>query len=218
MAGVAGVTSPSIRSLLAANAVTLAAALAFEWPLGWLLWPYWIQSVLVGWYARKRMLELQRFSTKGLSANGRAVPETAEGKRSIATFFALHYGLFHAGYLVFLTREHAVAGAVDVLALIACGISFALSQRQAWAVQHAADLRGCPNLGTLTFLPYLRIVPMHAAIIFGTNFGDSGEASIVLLFVGLKTAADVGMDVVDRRLAMRAAERVGAADAEAAGR
>ena len=41
----------SSRNLLLSNAATLGAALVLHWDLGWLLWPYWIQSVIVGWYA-----------------------------------------------------------------------------------------------------------------------------------------------------------------------
>ncbi|MFX7674914.1 hypothetical protein ABTJ60_20225, partial [Acinetobacter baumannii] len=37
--------SRPVRNLLLANGATLAAALLLEWDAGWLLWPYWIQSV-----------------------------------------------------------------------------------------------------------------------------------------------------------------------------
>jgi hypothetical protein len=84
--------SRPVRNLLLANGATLAAALLLEWDAGWLLWPYWIQSVVIGWYARRRMLALVRFSTEGFTSNGRRVPEDESGKRSTANFFALHYG------------------------------------------------------------------------------------------------------------------------------
>ena len=61
--------SPSARNLVLANAATLAGALYFDWNVGWLLWPYWMQSVVIGWYARKRMLSLHRFSTEGFTSN-----------------------------------------------------------------------------------------------------------------------------------------------------
>ena len=199
----------SARNLLLANGATLAAALAFDWDSGWLLWPYWIQSVIIGWYARRRMLALRQFTTKGLSSNGRRVPEDAAGKRSVANFFAMHYGFFHLGYLVFLWQQHALAGsALDLLVLVACGVSFALSQRQTYAAQHAADLRGKPNLGTLMFMPYLRVVPMHVAIIAGGLLPDIGG---VWLFVALKTAVDLALDAIDRKLALRSADKVAAA-------
>ena len=196
--------SPSARNLLLANAATLAAALAFDWGVGWLLWPYWLQSVVIGWYARRRMLALQRFSTEGFTSNGQRVPEDDRGKRSTANFFALHYGFFHLGYLVFLAAEHRPGAPWDWLLLLACGASFVLSQRQTYREQHAADLRGRPNLGALMFTPYLRVVPMHLAIIVGA--GSSGSGAL-WLFTGLKTASDLALDWIDRRMAVRAAER-----------
>jgi len=196
--------SPSIGHLLLANTVTLAAALLLDWDAGWLLWPYWIQSVVIGVYARKRMLALVRFSTEGFTSNGKRVPEDDSGKRSTANFFAVHYGFFHFGYLVFLLNQHRVGSVLDAAILLACGVSFVLSQRATYAAQHAADLKGVPNLGALMFTPYLRVVPMHLAILLGAH---STGAWMLTLFTLLKTASDVLFDVVDRRIAERAALR-----------
>lgn len=202
--------SPSARHLLLANAATLGAALLLHWPASWLLWPYWLQSVVIGWYARQRMLGLDRFSTEGFTSNGRRVPEDdPASKRSTANFFALHYGVFHLGYLLFLCKEHALHARWDWLVLVACGTSFVLSQRETYAVQHAADLRGRPNLGTLMFTPYLRIVPMHLAILLGAKLG--GGAAMLAGFTALKTVSDLLLDRIDRRMATPRAERAGAA-------
>jgi hypothetical protein len=199
--------SPSIRHLLRANAATLGAALLLHWPPGWLLWPYWLQSVVIGWYARRRMLGLDRFSTEGFKSNGRRVPEDdPASKRSTANFFTVHYGVFHLGYLFFLCKEHALHAGWDWLVLFACGVSFVLAQRETYAVQHAADLRGRPNLGTLVFTPYLRIVPMHLAIVLGTKLG--GSTAMLVLFTGLKTASDLLLDHIDRRIATPVAPQV----------
>jgi hypothetical protein len=199
---------PSTRNLLLSNAATIAAALVFDWSPGWLLWPYWIQSVVVGWYARKRMLSLARFSTEGFTSNGRRVPEDDAGKRSTANFFALHYGFFHLGYLVFLCAEHRMGAGWDWLLLAGCGASFVLSQRQTYAIQHAADLRGRPNLGALMFTPYLRVVPMHLAILLFANLG--GGDGMLIAFTLIKTASDLALDAIDRRMAVRSADRVAA--------
>ena len=199
--------SPSTRSLLLANVATLAAALVFQWPAGWLLWPYWIQSVVIGWYARKRMLGLYRFSTDGFTSNDEPVPENEKGKRSTANFFTLHYGFFHLAYLIFLGAEHPLVAGWDLVVLAACAASFVLSQRQTYAVQHDADLRGRPNLGTLMFTPYLRVLPMHLSILIGAALG--GGTGLLVLFTVLKTASDVGMDAIDRRMAEKHADKVG---------
>lgn len=197
--------SPSSRNLLLANGATLLAAIALDWPAGWLLWPYWIQSVVIGWYARKRMLSLRQFSTAGFTSNGARVPEDASGKRSTANFFALHYGFFHAGYCVFLVAQHPLRAGWDLAILAACGASFVLSQQQTYAAQHAADLRGKPNLGTLMFTPYLRVIPMHLAILVGASL--QGGVGLMVFFTVLKTASDLALDAIDRRMAVRSAER-----------
>ncbi len=202
---------PSARHLLIANALTLVAAIVLDWSPAWLLWPYWIQSVVIGWYARKRMLNLDRFSTQGLTSGGKPVPEDDSGKRSTAGFFAFHYGFFHVGYLVFLLDSHWVDGLWNWLALLACGVSFVLSQRATYAVQHAADLRGVPNLGRMMATPYLRIVPMHLIVLFGTSGDGQGNAGVLILFTVLKTAADLALDAIDRRWAEKNALRTGGA-------
>jgi hypothetical protein len=198
----------STRNLILSNAATLGAAFVFHWDLGWLLWPYWIQSVIIGWYARRRMLALDKFSTEGFTSNGRRVAEDDTGKRSTATFFALHYGCFHLAYLAFLCKEHPVADLRTAALLFACGASFVLSQRESYAIQHAADLRGRPNLGTLMFTPYLRVVPMHLAILAG---GNAAGSVALWVFSALKTASDLLLDHIDRHMAIRAADKVAAA-------
>jgi len=197
----------SARALILANVVTLVAALLFRWEVAWLFWPYWIQSVIIGFYARRRMLGLAQFSTEGFTSGNRPVHENDQGKRSTANFFVLHYGGFHLGYLVFLLAEHRVSGLWNMSILFACGVSFVLSQRSTYAMQHAADLRGKPNLGKLMFMPYVRILPMHLGIIFGSGLG-SGVFSLVL-FTALKTLSDIALDAFDRKDAEKIASHGG---------
>ena len=196
---------PSTLALLGSNALTLVLALAFDWETGWLVWPYWIQSVVIGWYARKRMLALHDFTTEGFTSGDQRVSEDEAGKRSTASFFSLHYGFFHTIYFVFLCVHHTVANPRDVALLALCGLSFVYSQRQTYAVQHAADLTGKPNLGALMFLPYLRVIPMHLIILASAALGSG--VLMTLWFTVLKTASDLAMDHADRRLAENAAKR-----------
>ena len=196
--------TPSARNLILANAATLGLAVAFGWDIGWLMWPFWMQSVIIGVYAYRRMMSLRDFATKGLTSNKQPVPETEAGKRSTARFFALHFGAFHAGYLAFLVSEHAVTAPIELLALVGCGLSFLFSQRQTFEAQHAADLQGRPNLGKLMFLPYVRIVPMHLGIMFGASL--DGGVMVLAGFVVLKTIADLALDHADRRMAVKKAE------------
>ena len=38
-----------VRYLVLANAATAGLALLFHWPLGAVTWPFWVQSVVIGW-------------------------------------------------------------------------------------------------------------------------------------------------------------------------
>lgn len=192
---------PSWMALVGANLLATVLALALGWTLGDLLWTFYIQSLIIGWFARERMLALQHFSTEGFKANGKPVPEDESGKRSTANFFAMHFGGFHFGYLIFLFTMSMPDTLTDWLILLACGVAFWMAQRQTFDEQVAVDAQGRPNLGALMFLPYLRIIPIHLTIILGSVMGD---AIGILFFMMLKTAADLGLDRLDRYLARKA--------------
>jgi len=153
------VTPESTRNLVLSNVLTAVAALVLHWPLETMLWPYWIQSVIIGWYSRKRMLALTHFSTEGLTSYGQPVEATKEGARSTANFFALHYGFFHLAYLMFLCQGLAHVTAWDGLTFAGLAVSFFMSHGSSYRQNIAADLRGRSNLGVLLFLQYLRITP-----------------------------------------------------------
>lgn len=197
------VSTTSTRSLLAVNAATVALALALDWPVATLLWPYWVQNIVIGYFSRKRILALGRFSTEGFTMNDRAVSPTPATQRSVANFFAVHYGFFHVGYLVFLMAQHT--GQLrwwDWAGLFVLGVSFAWNHRLSFNQNVEADRAGTPNIGTLMFLPYGRIIPMHLTIIVGGALGGDSAWS-VLVFGALKTAADVLMHHVEHRVLQR---------------
>jgi hypothetical protein len=196
------VSPESTRLLLLSNALTAILALVLRWPLETLLWPYWIQSVTIGWYSRRRILSLRQFSTAGFKINDEPVPETPASLRTTASFFALHYGFFHVGYGAFLVSRMGVMTRWDWLAFAAMAVSFVTSHRTSFRQNLEADARGRPNLGTLMFLPYARIVPMHLTILFGSTLANDG-ALAVLMFSSLKTGADVLMHHVEHRVLQR---------------
>jgi hypothetical protein len=206
--------------IVVSNVVTLAAALWQDWSVLELMWPFWAQSLIIGWYARQRILKLVEFSTAGFRINDRRVDPTHDTRRSTANFFALHYGGFHLGYLIFLivmstTADEAGCIAVTnestgAVALIQVGLvhpfdfviyaalaaGFWHSHRASHREHVAADLERVPNIGTLMAMPYARIVPMHLTIVFAFALG----AGAIWLFVLLKIAADVVMHKVEHRV------------------
>jgi hypothetical protein len=207
----------ALHWIIAGNVLALVTVYLTNGGLLLLLWPYWAQSVVIGYYAQKRMRALKEFSTDGFKRNNRQVEATPAEAGRTANFFILHYGGFHAGYLVFLLAFTFGADAggmapievngndtefyvgridwLDALFIVAIVFSFVQAQRIAHQEQVEADVGANRNLGGLMAFPYLRVIPMHLTIILGAMMSS---AAGLVLFGGLKTLADVGMHAVER--------------------
>ena len=202
----------AVPGIVAGNVLTIAIAVWQRWPVTLLLWPFFIQSVVIGRYAHRRMLALRRFTTEGMKNGGRPVPQTEEGKRAMAQGFAMLYGFFHAGYFVFLLvlsfmPEYGRApDALDVALIAACGCAFWLAHRDSHRRNLAADLEGERNLGHVMLLPFARVLPMQFTICLGLAFGGVGA---MLVFGVLKTAVDDMMHVVEHRWIRGGDQRAG---------
>lgn len=184
----------SIWSLVGANLLAIGVAIYEGWGMLPLMALYWGQSVVIGGSNFFRILSLERFTTENLKMNDRPVKPTPATKRQVAVFFALHYGIFHFVYLMFLGSDTDDKPLFDSWFWL-CMATFAVNHFWSYRYNREIDRRGIPNLGTLMFTPYIRIVPMHLTIIFGSMAG--GGMFGLLLFGLLKTAADVAMHVVE---------------------
>ena len=200
------VAPSSTWALLASNFGAFALAVVFKWPLAALLWPYWFQSVVIGYFSRKRILALTDFSTEGMTEGSDEwpVPETDEAKKRLARFFVMHYGFFHLGYAVFLVAITPDLSVLDWIGLGVTAAGFAWTHKISYDRNIAADPAGRPVLSTMAFIPYLRVVPMHFAIMLGSAQIHPGRHSLaglaILLFFVLKTTSDVGMHYVEHRI------------------
>ena len=200
---------PSVRGLLIANAVTLGIALFEQWPIVSVLWVYWCQSVIIGVFNALRMATLRHFSTDGLTMNDRKVPTTRGGKMQVTVFFVIHYGFFHAVYFFFIGSASTDLEMWDFGWVFVGAALFAINHYRTYRRIHEEDLKGRPNLGTMMFLPYARVVPMHLCIGFGVaaTQGGAGNWAVLTFFMLLKTAADIVMEVVERRMYRRSARK-----------
>jgi hypothetical protein len=208
----------ALRGLLAANCAGVALALWQRWPLVMLLWPYWCQSVVIGWFARQRMLMAEGARPKA-SVRTADVRDSPLRRIRRVDFFALHYGGFHLLYAIFLLAftAFAVIGQVapgalqeggrppgiegelhgwDPLLIAAVAAGFWLGQREAFRTQEAADRVDPPDPASLMFLPYLRVMPMHLTLLLALPLAGPWA---VLLFGALRTGADIAMQRLEQR-------------------
>jgi len=192
-------TDHSVWALIAANLVALLIAYLTHMSLRELMLVYWIQSVIIGIASVIRILSLKRFSTRNLRVNNRSLPETPGSKVKVAVFFVLHYGFFHFIYLMFMTLDlmRAEPGG-SAMGYLLCVLVFAANHGYSMLQNIRRDATGKPHLGTLMFMPYARIFPMHLTILFGGLF--FGGAGTFALFGALKVAADVVMHTVEHHV------------------
>ena len=184
----------SVWVLLLVNIAILGVALFDHWNTVALMAAYWAQSVMIGIANVFRILALDRFSTEGFKIGGKSVDPTPAVKRQTATFFAVHYGLFHFGYFVFLATAGKVAVLFDGWFWL-CAAAFGINHLWSYRYNAALDHQGTPNIGTLMFTPYLRILPMHLTIVIGALFINS--AAGMIMFGILKTLADLAMHLIE---------------------
>jgi hypothetical protein len=178
--------------LVAVNATALAYAWRTHMSLRELLLVYWIQSAVIGATTIVRLLNLRE-------------PAALGSRVEAAFFFSLHYfGLFHFLFLFYIAKELRT-GMLDALAgygFLAAG--FVLVQLVSLRRTLALDAAAKADVDGLSFLPYLRVLPMHATILFGDlRYGGAGT---LVLFGALKTVVDVVMHGVEQYMLAAAAK------------
>ena len=192
----------SVVALVLSNLVTICFAVVQIWDIFEVMLVYWGQSIIIGVFNCKRILDLKQFSTKGFRVNNQPVKPTRETQVSTAWFFSIHYGFFHFGYLIFLLSQEKHMSGIAIFGITICILVFLVNHRFSYRQNRQRDLSRTPNIGTIMFFPYARIIPMHFTIIFGSSLAGDGRGTLIF-FLGLKTLADVIMHMVEHYGAKR---------------
>ena len=192
----------SVVALVLSNLVTIFFAVVQIWDIFEVMLVYWGQSIIIGVFNGKRILDLKQFSTKGFRVNNQPVKPTRATQVSTAWFFFIHYGFFHFGYLIFLLSQEKHMSGIAIFGITICILVFLVNHGFSYRQNRQKDLSRTPNIGTIMFFPYARIIPMHFTIIFGSSLAGDGRGTLIF-FLGLKTLADVIMHMVEHYGAKR---------------
>ena len=160
---------------------------------------FWIQSVLIGIFNFLDMLTLKNFAASNLKINKKpVVAESGNKTGCMAGFFAVHYGIFHLAYFIFLVTLIDVKKIdwrfvqFSFFAMLAASIANFIQNKIKNRTQEV-------NVSAMFFMPYARIIPMHLAILAPQFLNISAP----ILFLTLKTFADVIMHLVYRSLVFK---------------
>lgn len=166
-------TDPSLIILLISNSLIIILAVYQKWDTSTVLWVYWMQSIIIGFFQFFRILFLNKFH---------------------AFFFAFHYGFFHFIYAIFLFNLFTNQ-ALDFKNLFTGGLIFFLNH----LFSYLYNAQKAQSVSKLMFAPYTRIIPMHLIIIFGAFLGQSA----LVIFLLLKTFTDLIMHTIKHKQSLK---------------
>ena len=148
------------------------------------VWIYWLQSVIIGLFNFIDLLTIKNYDAADFKMND--APLTEKNKGCMAWFFLLHFGFFHLVYGIFLLVDFGFLN-VDRIFLLIGVAAFLLETISGFIKRKQFEEEVKLSIGTIFFLPYLRVVPMHLMILIPAFTGIKAS----LIFLVLKMAADI---------------------------
>ena len=159
---------PSSTLLILANLYPLVGVLFFGWDLASILFIYWAENVVIGFYNILKMVYAKKPNTGGITVtiNGKVTKDFS--KKGFILFFIMHYGLFTVVHGAFLFTTIAKGLSINsavltgtLFLIVSHGISFFTNYitGKEYETKSPEDL----------FLaPYKRVIVMHLTVIFGS--------------------------------------------------
>ena len=167
----------SLWRLLASNLITAAFAVTHRLDGRDVLLVYCGQTTFNGVVAIMRMVHVRKIYVFA------------------ALFFLFHYGLFQLIFIFFalyVAFPHGIhpADQATLVWVLAGSLCFGISHIAGYL--RTRNEIGATDVSTLMFLPYIRFVPIFFALV-----PNSGQGAALLLFLFLKTVADMVMHIVE---------------------
>lgn len=186
---------PSLGVLIVSNLLVAFGVVFLNWSDFAILWAYWMESLVLGFYTVLKIWKAENFGNFKLSISTPIGSRTLPPNKSIATgFFCFHFGIFMVVHLVILimisplfevdsSSVHAnyfnpVTLYLPAL-LFSHGFSYVVNfiGKKEFKKQTVAEL---------FFAPYSRIGVMQAVVMIGFLVSTPG-----LILVAIKTAIDL---------------------------
>jgi hypothetical protein len=184
--------------LVITNVITIFLAVQGGWDLKVIMLIYAIQNLIIGGFHARKILNLEKFSTKGLRINRRRPEATKGTKIYIAIFFLIHFGIFNIVYVTtIIGASKGLLGPAGAGVFLA-SITFLINHYYSYKYNKKIDSKKIRNIGHMMFFPYFRIIPMHLTIALGIFLAKSTEAMV--FFMVLKTAADWAMHKLEHKV------------------
>jgi hypothetical protein len=208
-------SDPEVGALALWNGLLIVFYEREELRIATLIWLFYFQNIFIGiqYFLRFSNLEnsmsqaenaaLIKRSGMTMTVNDKPVDVTGF---SLKAFFALHFGIFHSVYFVFLSVMTFMmpAHTFDKKYFLAGMLFMALNTFISTQSHYKSDIQNSKTdnfVDNLFKIPYLRVFPMHLFIMAGfaliVFYKEAISMHIVFfIFLLAKTVADISMHVV----------------------
>ena len=207
----------AVAVLVAVNLVPLFGVFFWGWDVATILVLYWLENGIVGAVNVVRILLAQQPDKRDVGHHTQA---PFPGRAVTAAFFAVHYGVFwviHGVFVVVLTGFAGTTNRVDVLTplfaavsdpvVLVGGVGLLVGQMSTLYYDYVGPRSyRAVSPSSQVWRPYPRMVALHVTITLGGVWlvGQGSQPVAVLgLLVLLKTAAELLIYLLDRKLAAR---------------
>lgn len=188
-----------LATLIIGNiAFPLIGVLGFGWSAGDIVFAFWAESAVIGVFTILKMFGIpNEQATFTYNRNGRKQhPRGKAAKIAASLFFCTHFGLFMFGHFVFLWVVFGAYRSEHILAAMLTGfIVLSITHTVSFITNYIIrDERSSTSLDKEFGKPYIRIVPMHIAIIAGGGFGmmlGGQMTGVLIVLLVLKLIADI---------------------------
>ncbi len=183
--------STPVVALVVANVVPLVGVILFGWSAGEIVFLYWAENVIVGFWNLMRMLTARDNDSVGCG-----------GRAFIAIFFCVHFGGFCAGHGFFVWMIIGMTGGDALVS----GWQWLLIPLTGLFVSHGISFvrnfiiggeRLRVKIGQLMIRPYSRIVMLHVGIIAGAMpvMLLGSPLPLLVLLIAFKIGFDIKLHV-----------------------
>ena len=190
-------TDLSAWALILTNLITISFAFVEHWAFSTIIWVYWCQTLIIGFFAFLRVISLTDFSYQGVERIQLGVSLKPKVRSGI--FFLAHFTIVQGCLTLILGAFLGPVTNQNGIILLSSSLLFFCNHLFSYVYNKKNERVVRKNIGFMVLRPYLRLLPLFVAFLFigmivAAFFlvGDKQlvPAAYIVLFV-LKTGADV---------------------------
>jgi hypothetical protein len=190
-------TDLSAWTLVLTNIITITFAFVDHWPFSTIIWVYWCQTLIIGFFAFLRAISITDISYPGVERI--QLRFSLRAKLRAGAFFLAHFTVVQACLTLILWGIIGPVTNVNGIILLSSSLLFFSNHLFSYVYNKKKERIVRKNIGIAVLRPYLRLLPLFVAFLFAgmivASFYLIKDTQLVpvaflVLFV-FKTGADV---------------------------